>query len=327
MKGKHRIVVSTKRQKYEFELRRNLTILRGDSATGKTTLIEMIQDHENDPSGSPVELISDKKCYVLEGALWKEQLAGITDSIVFIDEGNTFVKTEEFAGVIQNTDNYYVIVSRESLPALPYSVEEIYGIRESGKYASTKQIYNEFYRLYGVKNHSEQIIPSRIIVEDSNSGFDFFDKLSKDQRYEVSSANGKSNIFSEILRNQDEKTLLVIADGAAFGAEMERIMKLVEVRDNLVLYLPESFEWLILKSGIITDKEVLSILEKPQNYIECSAYFSWERFFTALLIEKTKQSYMQYTKHKLNSVYLRKRESQLICEQMRQINLGVELGK
>ena len=44
MKGKHRIVVSTKRQKYEFELRRNLTILRGDSATGKTTLIEMIQD-------------------------------------------------------------------------------------------------------------------------------------------------------------------------------------------------------------------------------------------------------------------------------------------
>ena len=136
MKGKHRIVVSTKRQKYEFELRRNLTILRGDSATGKTTLIEMIQDHENDPLGSPVELISDKKCYVLEGALWKEQLAGITDSIVFIDEGNTFVKAEEFAGVIQNTDNYYVIVSRESLPALPYSVEEIYGIRTSGKYGT-----------------------------------------------------------------------------------------------------------------------------------------------------------------------------------------------
>ena len=75
--------------------------------------------YENDPLGSPVELISDKKCYVLEGALWKEQLAGITDSIVFVDEGNTFVKAEEFAGVIQNTDNYYVIVSRESLPALP----------------------------------------------------------------------------------------------------------------------------------------------------------------------------------------------------------------
>lgn len=41
MKGKHKIVVSTKRLKYEFELHRNLTIIRGDSATGKTTLKEM----------------------------------------------------------------------------------------------------------------------------------------------------------------------------------------------------------------------------------------------------------------------------------------------
>ena len=78
MKGKHRIVVSTKRQKYEFELRRNLTILRGDSATGKTTLIEMIQDHENDPLGSPVELISDKN-------LDYEVMQKITAIILFDD--------------------------------------------------------------------------------------------------------------------------------------------------------------------------------------------------------------------------------------------------
>ena len=66
MKGKHRVVVSTKRLKYDFELRRNLTIIRGDSATGKTTLIDMIQDYVNNPSGTPVELICDKKCFVLK---------------------------------------------------------------------------------------------------------------------------------------------------------------------------------------------------------------------------------------------------------------------
>lgn len=37
MKGIHKVVVGTKYLKYEFELRRNLTIIRGDSATGKTT--------------------------------------------------------------------------------------------------------------------------------------------------------------------------------------------------------------------------------------------------------------------------------------------------
>ena len=57
------------------------------------------------------------------------------------------IKTEEFAGEIQKTDNYYVIATRESLPTLPYSVEEIYGIRTSGKYGTLKQSYHEFYRI------------------------------------------------------------------------------------------------------------------------------------------------------------------------------------
>ena len=42
MKGKHKVIVSTKRLKYEFELRRNLTIIQGDSATGKTTLVDAL---------------------------------------------------------------------------------------------------------------------------------------------------------------------------------------------------------------------------------------------------------------------------------------------
>ena len=74
MKGKHKVIVSTKRLKYEFELRRNLTIIQGDSATGKTTLVDMIRDFVNNPTGTPVEVICDKKCHVVEGSLWKEQL-------------------------------------------------------------------------------------------------------------------------------------------------------------------------------------------------------------------------------------------------------------
>ena len=77
MKGKYRVVVSTKRLKYDFEIRRNLTVIRGDSATGKTTLVDMIREYVNNPSGTPVELTCDKKCYVLEGSLWKEQLSAM----------------------------------------------------------------------------------------------------------------------------------------------------------------------------------------------------------------------------------------------------------
>ena len=86
MKGIHKVVISTKYLKYEFDLRRNLTIIRGDSATGKTTLVDMVRTHMNDGDSGPVTLNCDKSCYVVEGNLWKGQLDNIQDSIVFIDE-------------------------------------------------------------------------------------------------------------------------------------------------------------------------------------------------------------------------------------------------
>lgn len=96
------------------------------------------------------------------------------DSIIFIDEGNEFVFTDDFASIIQNTDNYYVIVTRERIPSLPYSVEEIYGIRDSGKYGTSKRTYNEFFHLYQLEDYQTVVKPEIIITEDSNSGYQFF---------------------------------------------------------------------------------------------------------------------------------------------------------
>ncbi len=319
MKGIHKVVVGTKYLKYEFELRRNLTIIRGDSATGKTTLVDMIRTHMNDGESGPVTLNCDKSCYVVEGNLWKGQLDNIQDSIVFIDEGNEFVKTKDFARAIQQTDNYYVIVTREGLPALPYSVEEVYGIRTSGKYGTLKRSYHSFYRIYP-DSTTEKIKPEKILTEDSNSGYQFFDAVCTEHQMQCDTANGKSNVFSYLKVHKDEK-ILVIADGAAFGPEMDRVLQLVQTRKNLALYLPESFEWLILSSGILKDMEVAQILQTPSDYIDGKDYFSWERYFTALLTEKTAGTYLNYTKKTLNETYLKDGVKNAILEQMQKIEL------
>lgn len=321
MRGKHKIVVSTKRLKYEFEVRRNITIIQGDSATGKTMLIDMIREFVNNPSGTPVELICDKKCYVLEGALWKEQLAVISDSIVFIDEGNEFIKTLEFAGEVQKTDNYFVIVTRESLPALPYSVEEIYGIRTSGKYGTLKQSYHEFYRLYGTDVYEKRVNPEIVITEDSNSGYQFFKHVCQENQLDCESMNGKSNVFHYLNIHKNE-SVLVIADGAAFGSEIDRVLHLIKERKNVALYLPESFEWLVLSAGIFKDNFVNEILQRPFDFVESKEYFSWERFFTAVLIEKTKDTYLAYAKKKLNPVYLGEAVRNSILNQMQKVELS-----
>lgn len=319
MKGIHKVVVGTKYLKYEFELRRNLTIIRGDSATGKTTLVDMIRTHMNDGESGPVTLNCDKSCYVVEGNLWKGQLDNIQDGIVFIDEGNEFVRTKDFARAIQQTDNYYVIVTREGLPALPYSVEEVYGIRTSGKYGSLKQSYHSFYRIYP-DSTTEKIKPEKILTEDSNLGYQFFDAVCAEHQMQCDTANGKSNVFSYLKAHRDEK-ILVIADGAAFGPEMDRVLQLVQTRENLVLYLPESFEWLILSSGILKDAETTQILQTPSGYIDSKEYFSWERYFTALLIEKAAGTYLNYTKKTLNEAYLRDGVKNAILGQMQKVEL------
>lgn len=302
MRGSHRVIVENARIKYDFEVRRNLTIVRGDSATGKTTLVDMIGEYYNNGDISGVNYSCDKPCAVLSGKDWENSLRVIHDSIVFIDEDNGFIASERFASVIKDTDNYYVLVTREPLPNLPYSVEEIYGIRNSGKYGTLKRTYNEFYRLYSSKAWSIDEAPDCILMEDSGSGFQFFESICEMAGILCESAKGKTKMF-QCASEHVNGDMLMIADGAAFGSEIERIHGLIEERDNLALYLPESFEWLLLASEVVTDREIKDILRKPEDVIDSQMYFSWERYFTALLIKKTLGSYMQYNKSKIPNAY------------------------
>ncbi len=311
MRGTIHLSVQSVHLKYELDFSRNITILKGDSATGKTTLVDMIQEYVQNGQDTGINLSCECPCRVIAGNNWKEQLKVIHGSLVFIDEGSRFVSSEDFAHTIRETDNYYVIITRESLGNLPYSVTEIYGIHSSGKYAHQEPEYHQMYRIYGDLDKLDCFDIRKLITEDSNSGYEFFDGASKSENIECVSAQGAGNIFGLLQENINNNTI-VIADGAAFGSQMERVYQLVLRNQNIRLYLPESFEWLILSSGIIDDNELKSILNDPSEHIESSDYFSWERFFTQLLTDKTKDSYLKYSKSKLNPVYLQGK----ICEQI-----------
>ena len=295
MKGSYEIIIRNNRIQYKFTIYRNITILRGDSATGKTTLIEMVDAYNKDGAESGIEVLCKKRCVVLERGNWMRDLKDISDSIVFIDEGNGFVKSVDFSEMVKNSNNYYVIATRDSLFNLPYSIREVYGVRnKSGnRYQGTKRIYSEFYPLFNAEVLLSR--PDKIIVEDSNSGYQFFNALCRKEGIKCETAAGKANLY-RCVRDSEENIILVVADGAAFGPEMERALSLRKAK-NVVYFLPESFEWLILKSGIVKENEVKSILDNPTDFIESERYFSWEKFFTSLLVDKTKDSVLAYNNH------------------------------
>lgn len=67
MKGKYSVFVQNNRLRYEFTISRNITIIRGDSATGKTTLLDLLNAYDRDGESSGVLVKCDVPCVVIGG--------------------------------------------------------------------------------------------------------------------------------------------------------------------------------------------------------------------------------------------------------------------
>lgn len=313
MKGTHRVTVETDNIKYEFAIRRSITVIQGDSATGKTTLIDILNEYSNKGSGRGIRVQTDVPCYVYVGAeeRWEYELNAIKGNIVFIDEDYRFIHTKEFADFIQGTDNYYVLITRKPLYYLPYSINEIYGIKTSGKYHFPEQVYHEFYPIFNDVYDNHKTSTALILVEDSKAGYEFYASIVGKNRCITS--GGNSGIYSKLVELKSTEEILVIVDGAAFGAYIEKLSEYRRIRKHIALYFPESFEWMILKSDVAKIPDITTILAHPEKYIDNTEYFSWEQFFTALLIEKTKDDpQKRYNKEKLSEYYKGKNTEKIL---------------
>lgn len=267
MKGNIRVVVSTKKLRYELNLRRNITILQGDSASGKTTLIQIISDYQSGRTGPGTEIVCDRKCIVLagdaEGAIMR--LKSLTEVVVFVDEQERFLYSKAFSEAVLASGCYFVFVTRDGLNMLPYSVNEIYYLKNSGYYQNTRQVYNSMYQVYPEAEMNKKIEPSLILTEDSNAGYEMYEAIGQDIKVTCDSAGGKSNIAKYILANKEEQ-ILAIVDGAAFGADMQSVMHVLEMSKGSYVWTPESFEYLVLQSGIVQAEGLSEIMENPGEF-------------------------------------------------------------
>lgn len=294
MIGKYDIEVVTRKVDYQLTVERNITILRGNSATGKSTLYRAIKQFENDGRASGIKLTCDRPCVILEGKNWENDLKEIKQSIVFVDEGAKFINTEEFATALKKSDNYYVLITRQDLGNLPYSIHEIYEL-------DTNRIGNRMFckqqQIYKSNNIAQNAIISKIVTEDSKTGYEFYNEYAKTHNIQCEHADGKTNVSKKIVNKNNSQTTLIIVDGAAYGSEMNNTMILINSIPGYILFTPESFEWLLLNSNILNEPYITEVLKAPYNYIESSEFFSWEKYFTDLLNKATKESnIMPYNK-------------------------------
>ena len=90
MRGKIKIQIKNRHITFNFTLERNVTILTGDSGTGKTKLINMVRNYSELDEQSGVILKCSKPCLVLSNANWETILENTHESIVFVEKVHHF---------------------------------------------------------------------------------------------------------------------------------------------------------------------------------------------------------------------------------------------
>lgn len=312
MFGDFEFRLSSRNADYRFKIKRKITRITGQSAAGKSELCRLITAGRNPRAGItitcpyPVKVFDDAQFFLIEAVIEKlngkyknhdsaeyrnalrDALSFYDHILFFADESLECMNTHEFSVFCKYTDTFFVLISRAALKHLPYSFTEIYEMKASGRFHTLEQVYSA--EDFLVFDDTKQIV-----TEDSNSGFQFM----KAFRDDVISAKGKSSILNMIRDSQ-----CILADGAAFGSEMDLVTGYIrENKLRVRLFLPESFEFLLLKA-LIKEERCDAAMRNLFDKIN-GLYFSWENYFTQLLKECTYGLYNAYSKSQMNECYIK----------------------
>ena len=109
------IDISVKSKVFNFSgsISRRITVIRGDSATGKTSLVNVIKSH------SPaVQIESSMPLIVAKNDIWKQILVASDNAVIFFDDLSC-TESKEFAEVCSEhlikNNLYIVIIGRHNL--------------------------------------------------------------------------------------------------------------------------------------------------------------------------------------------------------------------
>lgn len=283
---------------YNLEFSHRLNIIEGYSATGKSTLLRILDGDEN--SGSSI--ISNYNILHVNNKTL-EQMSELKDDIVYIlDESDGINKDSVISKINLNKYKFIIITREMNLSQISYGIDQIYEIYNSGKYNISREKYKD-------KLNKKVINKSKlneIITEDSKSGYEFYKMY---DNFRVKSVNGNSNINENIRDNQ-----IIVIDSVGYGPYIKELKEKVDITNNILIY-PNSFEWLILTSDIFRKNSE----ELEKEYYKSKLYINRENFYLKILKNKSMKKNINYFKSKLNNKFLEKAQFNKINDRIAEL--------
>lgn len=248
MLGEVKFTVKSRRVSYEITVDEKLSIIRGDSGTGKTSLSLLLDNKEASVS-------CKYKVVHYTPTMWSEDLAFKDNQIYLFDEDCGFITSKEFATSIFKVNSYFIFITRKNIYNMSISINSVYKLHHSGKYVLNKKLYNFDKYVKGTDCDC-------VLTEDSKSGYQFIKALSDK---EVFSADGKDNLYKvcEQLVHLGHRPVLLV-DSLALSHLIDDLLYLCD-RQGVTLLVPRSIEFLILECpsvlGKVLSKDNLSNLK------------------------------------------------------------------
>lgn len=283
------IKASTARVEYILHIRSRVTIIMGESGTGKTTLVSVIGRYisEKGARGRKTAQVQCRlECGVLGDDDTLEKYQDKENTIVFIDEKHTRLYTREFANQVNRSKCHVVIMTRKSLGGIAYGFNDIYQFRNSGK-------FHENIPLYQI--NTEKIHPNLIVTEDSGTGYDFWKEISKNIGADCISSGGRSKMPGTIAsKAQEYKCVLAVADCCGTGDISGGLVNVQKKFTNVHICLPESFEYMLMDSVLFG--ETFKNREEEAYRISVDKRINMEKAYAELLRQYTKGTGAEYKK-------------------------------
>ena len=285
--------IKTKKLEFRFELKGKYTLLKGDSGIGKTTFYNLVSDLDNPMSG--IQKLSKMKIVAVPRNFENFTFEKFSNCIMVIDENCTLFNKKECAKILQNSNNYFILINR-GLNFLPIHTESVYTIDCKNHFYTLKNIYS--------RNTDKNIQDiDTIIVEDSASGFSFvkdlFSCFDFKGNVKIETSKGESNIVPKIeeLYLKGSKNFVIIYDAAAFAGSIDKLIECIKKYSHCSFFIADwdSFEHYILNSKFFDKKITI-------EDADCD-YESLEQYSTFLLA----QIFQGYRKDTLPSCFRRSR--------------------
>ena len=230
---------------YEFDLYDKYTLVKGDSATGKTSLYDLFSTYYDSPDAVRCQGYNKLRTLPKTKNL-KEMSTALNSNSNFIfiaDETHPFLHTIGFEKMLEESDNYFIIMCREKIfKNLSIHIRSIVQIINSGK-------YHRFSQIYTLREGTRKF--TKVITEDSKSGKIFLSQFLSNV-VDAGTVIGKKSSGKDCIPLAIEKCsedICIVFDKSGIGATYDDILKKYKYYEHSITELAwESFEAYLLST-------------------------------------------------------------------------------